>query len=102
MCFLVLAFLFLSSNHPVAGLEIYLSGADSLAINYFKGDGIMDTVVRVKMVKDKKVLSQFAEAISEQAVDKTARCGMDGSIHFFKNDVVIKDVLFRMNDVMPS
>lgn len=59
----------------------------------------MDTVLAVKIVKDKKAVEQFAFFISEEEENEIKQCGYDGSIHFFKNNVVAQDIDFRMNDV---
>lgn len=87
-----------SCRHHYKELQQQLAVADSVAINYFKGDGTMDTVTLVKIVKDKNTIQQVAEMITANGSAETKNCGVDGSIHFFKNDRVIKDADFRMND----
>lgn len=99
----VLSLFFVSSlligcNNGNKELKEYLSAADSVAINYFKGDGTMDTVMSVKIIRDKKTVEQLAVYISEDAESKMKQCGYDGSLHFFKNNIVTQDVDFRMND----
>ncbi len=86
-----------SCRHHYKELNQQLAAADSVAINYFRGDGSMDTVVLVKIVKDKNAIQQLAELITANGSDNIKNCGVDGSIHFFKNDMVIKDADFRMN-----
>jgi len=68
-----------------------------MAINYFKGDGTMDTVVAVKIIADKNKMNQLAK-IAGSTVIKNGNCGFDGSLHFFKNNQVIQDISFRLND----
>ena len=68
-----------------------------MAINWFKGDGSMDTVTAVKIIKDRNTINQLAK-IAGGDVTETHNCGYDGSLHFFKMDKVIQDIRFRMND----
>jgi hypothetical protein len=72
--------------------------ADSVAINYFKGDGSVDTVVSVKIIRDKNDINKLSEFVSGNAADPNIKCGYDGSLHFFKRDSVVQDIYFRMND----
>ena len=87
-----------SCRHHYKELNQQLALSDSVAINYFKGDGTMDTVTLVKIVKDKNTIQQMAEMITANGSAETNDCGVDGSIHLFKNDMVIKDADFRMNN----
>ena len=89
--------LFFSCKHSNNELKEQLVLADSVAINYFKGDGSMDTVVLVKMIKNKNTLNQLSSFIAEDITKEKINCGYDGSIHFFKTDMVIQDIYFRMN-----
>jgi hypothetical protein len=68
-----------------------------MAINYFKGDGTMDTVVAVKIISDKNKMNQLAKMAGGTVTDNS-NCGFDGSLHFFKNNQVIQDISFRIND----
>ncbi|HTC01177.1 MAG TPA: hypothetical protein VK705_10890 [Ferruginibacter sp.] len=72
--------------------------ADSVAINYFKGDGTFDTVVTVKIIRDKNDINKLSDLISATSTDPEVKCGYDGSVHFFKQDSVVADIYFRMND----
>ncbi len=72
-----------------------------MAINYFKGDGTMDTVIAVKIIADKNKISQLAKMAAGTIVDN-GNCGFDGSLHFFKSNQVIQDISFRMNDAACS
>ena len=59
----------------------------------------MDTVVAVKIISDKMIITQLADLISTNAMSDIYKCGYDGSLHFFKQNKVIQDINFRMNDV---
>jgi hypothetical protein len=72
--------------------------ADSVAINYFKGDGTFDTVVAVKIIRDKNAVNKLSDLVSATSTDPKVKCGYDGSLHFFKQDSVVTDIYFRMND----
>lgn len=87
-----------SCRHHYKELNQQLALSDSVAINYFKGDGTMDTVTLVTIVKDKNTIQQMAEMITANGSAEIKNCGVDGTIHFFKNDMVIKDAAFRMNN----
>jgi hypothetical protein len=78
-------------------LKERIQNSDSVAVNYFKGDGTMDTVVVVRIVKNKDVLNRLTNLIAERVIKKKSNCGVDGSLHFFKNNIVIQDVYFRLN-----
>lgn len=84
-----------SSDEQLAGR---IAHADSVAINYFTGDGKMDSVVAVKIVKDQKIIQQLADDIPAVRISQKAMCGYDGSVHFFKGGIVVQDIDFRMND----
>jgi hypothetical protein len=89
--------LLFSCSNPT-GIKEVLITADSVAINYFTGNGNMDTVTNMVMLKDKNKINQIANFIeSSSATDN--KCGYDGSLHFFKKNMVLQDVDFRMNDV---
>jgi len=79
-------------------LKETISNADSVAINYFSGDGKVDTVTAVKIIHDKNTMDQLAAFASASLTDIKPNCGFDGSIHFYKNDNVVQDIKFRMND----
>lgn len=82
------------SNKQIAAA---IANADSVAINYFAGDGKMDSVRSVKIIRDKAKLEQLAGFISASSASDH-QCGIDGSIHFFKKNMVMQDIDFRMND----
>lgn len=79
-------------------LKEKISNADSVAINFFKGDGSMDTVVSVKIIRDKATVEKLSALIAASSASLKNNCGNDGSIHYFKNNIVIQDINFRMNN----
>jgi hypothetical protein len=87
----------MACNHPNKEIEERIANSDSMAINYFKGDGTMDTVVAVKIIRDKLKIGQLATLISERSAQAHYACGYDGSLHFFKMNRVVQDIDFRMN-----
>jgi hypothetical protein len=87
-----------SCYHSDTQLKTTISDADSVAINYFSGDGKPDTVTAVKIIHDKITMEQLAGFASASVTGIKANCGYDGSIHFYKNDNVVQDIKFRMND----
>ncbi len=94
---LVLSALLFACTKPT-GIKEVITSADSIAINYYKGNGSMDTVVNMIMLKDKNKITQLA-GYAEAATLEHLKCGYDGSLHLFKKDMVIQDIDFRMNDV---
>lgn len=93
--FFVVAISACNNNNEVIAER--LAVADSAAINFYKGDGTMDTVVAVKIIHDKNQLQQLATFVSSGSTDDF-KCGYDGSIHFFKANAVLQDIDFRMNE----
>ena len=79
-------------------LNQWIQNSDSAAINYFQGNGSMDTVVAVKIIRDKNIIEQLGNFISSDIIKEKAGCGVDGSLHFFKDGMVMQDIYFRMND----
>ena len=57
----------------------------------------MDTVVEVRIIKNKQTLEQLTSVITESSTGFKNECGYDGTIHYFKNNMVIQDIDFRMN-----
>ena len=86
-----------SCKHSNDALSKRLSNSDSVAINYFKGDGTMDTVVAIKIIRDQQIISKLAGFISAQQAEMNYACGFDGSLHFFKMNKVVQDINFGMN-----
>ena len=75
-----------------------ITNCDSVAINYFKGNGTMDTVVLVKIISDKNTLDQLSNLITKNVIKGNPNCGYDGSLHFFKSNEVVQDIYFSMNN----
>ena len=97
-CFiLTAALLCISCNHPNKKIKERIINADSVAINYFKGDGTMDTVTAIKIIHDKTKINQLAGFISARSAEANYKCGYDGSLHFFKMNSVVQDIDFRMD-----
>lgn len=97
-CIISFVGVLMSCNHPNKEIKNRISDSDSLAINYFKGDGSMDTVVSIRIIRDKQKINQLAAAIGKQSVSGNYKCGYDGSLHFFKLNAVIQDIDFRMKE----
>ena len=95
--FIILSLLIISCNKTGKQLKERIANADSVAINYFKGDGTMDTVVAVKIIRDKQTVDALTNLLTASDVNYAISCGVDGSIHFFKKDMVVQDIDFRMN-----
>lgn len=93
----ILSLLFISCNKIGKQIKERIANADSVAVNYFKGDGRMDTVVAVKIIRDKQTLIQLTNLLTATDATYTTNCGVDGSIHFFKRDRVVQDIDFRMS-----
>ncbi len=92
------AVFFLSAcNKNGKALKEKIVNADSVAINFFKGDGTMDTVVTVKIVRDKPSVEKLTNLICSASAALKNNCGYDGSIHYFKKNIVVQDIDFRMN-----
>jgi len=87
----------LACNQPNKEITSRITHSDSLAINYFSGDGSMDTVVEIRIIRDKEKINQLAAAIGKRSLEGDYKCGYDGSLHFFKMNKVIQDVYFRFN-----
>ena len=94
--FLLLFIVSLNACNKPTGIKNLVTDADSVAINFFKGDGSMDSVHRVLVIKNKKTIEGLASQIESKQL-AIQNCGYDGSLHFFKNDIVVQDVSFRMN-----
>ncbi|MEO6729942.1 MAG: hypothetical protein ABIN01_01910 [Ferruginibacter sp.] len=90
--------LLIACNHSNEAIKQRIADSDSVAINYFKGDGTIDTVAAVKIIRDKKKIEQLAALISSETIESKPNCGYDGSLHFFKIDKVTQDIDFRLNN----
>lgn len=94
--FVAASLFFISCNQIPAEFKERLNGADSIAINYFNTGGKMDSVVAVKIIRDKKPIEELTSFIAQgEAVSPDKKSyGYNGSVHFFKNDMVVQDVYF--------
>lgn len=97
IAFTIAIMILCSCNNTNTAFIEKVKDADSVAINYFKGDGSMDTVVAVKIIRDKQQIEQLGGFIAA-AASENFKCGYDGSLHYFKKGMVLQDVDFRMND----
>jgi hypothetical protein len=86
-----------SCTHSNDAINQRISNSDSVAINYFKGDGTMDTVMAVTIIRDQQIINQLCNYISEKKTEMNYACGLDGSLHFFKMNKVVQDINFGMN-----
>ena len=57
----------------------------------------MDTVVAVTIIRDRKIINQLSNFISENKTEMNYACGFEGSLHFFKMNKVVQDINFGMN-----
>ena len=94
----LLSLVAISCRHTNEELKARLVNADSVAINYFTGNGSMDTVVAVKVIRDKANIERLVSLISIGTITANYKCGVDGSLHFFKFNKVVQDIDFRMNE----
>lgn len=79
---LSIALLLLACSHPNKALKQRIVDADSMAINYFRGDGTMSAVEAIKIIRDKRKIEQLASFIAETPAKGNVKCGYDGSLHF--------------------
>ncbi len=93
-----LVFIISSCNQSNGLIKEQIVHSDSVAINYFKGDGTMDSVVEVKIIKDQKIIDQLTDFVYQNNRKMNYSCGVDWSLHFFKMNKVIQDVNFGMNE----
>lgn len=98
LALLVLVFALAACNTSNDKIKERITNSDSVAINYFKGDGSVDTVVAVKIIRDKKTINELATLVGAKSSFGDFKCGYDGSLHFFKMNSVIQDIDFKMND----
>jgi len=98
MFFIPIIVIITSCNKAGKQLKERIVNADSIAINFFKGDGTMDSVEVVKIIRDRKIIDQLTGLITAKSHTGVARCGFDGSIHVFKMNMVIQDVDFSIKE----
>lgn len=96
-CFII-AIICFSACHRPSGIKEVISGADSVAISYYTGNGKIDSVTKVIILRKHDEMEKLATYIESDQVAQN-NCGYDGALHFFKSNTVIKPVYFRSNDV---
>ena len=65
---LILVLFALSSCNKVnKEIKERITNSDSVAINYFSGDGTMDTVVAMKVIRDSKKMEQLVNYIGDRS-----------------------------------
>jgi len=74
-----------------------IENSDSVAINYFN-ETVTDSVVAVKIIRDKHTMDRLTDLISADTTAFMTHSGVDGSIHFFKQDAVVEDIFFTLHD----
>lgn len=87
-------FVFASCNQTATQFKEKVAGSDSLAINYYDSGGKMDSVVAVKITSKPEKIEILTNYIVQNKTSINNNCGIDGSIHYFKNDKVVQDVFF--------
>jgi hypothetical protein len=85
-------------NNTAKELKERIADADSIAINFYKDNGKMDTVTSVEIIRDKKEIEKLTEFITAENASEMKNCDNNGSIHFFKNDAAIQDIFFNRNN----
>ena len=75
-----------------------INSADSVAINFFKGDGTMDSVVAVRIITNKDTVQKIIAMVTEKTTSTMHNCGVSGSLHFFSKQVVTQDVDFYIGE----
>lgn len=96
--FLMPCLLFFSCNNVHEQGRKIIEHSDSVAVNYFTGDGKIDSVTKVTMIKSKEDITSLENEATAATFKAEKKCGYDGSIHFFKNNRVVLDVWFKKND----
>ncbi len=82
-------------NNTAKQLKERVAGADSIAINFYKADGKMDSVTSVEIIRDKNQITKLTDFITTENASEIDNCNNNGSIHYFKNDAVIQDIFFN-------
>ncbi len=85
-----------SCNHPNKELKELISSSDSVYVQYFSGS--QNSVATIKSIKSRDTINKLTNVITGSVVEGKSNCGYDGSIHFFKNNVVVQDIYFKMNN----
>jgi hypothetical protein len=94
----IITLVVLSCNNVHQPTRTLLNNTDSIAINYFTGDGKMDSVTAVCIIKDKETIENIIQQATASIFTKKKTCGYDGSLHFFKSNRVVLDMWFKKID----
>jgi hypothetical protein len=96
--FLIPCLLFFSCNNVHEQGRNIIEHSDSVAVNFFTGDGKIDSVTKVAMIKLKEDISLIENEATAATFNADKKCGYDGSLHFFKKNRVVLDIWFKKND----
>jgi hypothetical protein len=94
----IITFIAISCNNVHQPTRTLLNNTDSIAINFFTGDGKMDSVTAVSIIKDKVTIENIVQQATASIFTNKKTCGYDGSLHFFKSNRVVLDIWFKKND----
>lgn len=83
---------FASCSGPDKILQDRLTQVDSVAINFFSGDGSMDTVVGVTILRDRKEIDSLVKEAAQASIQVDKPCAPQASMHFFSRGQVIQDL----------
>ena len=88
----LVVYFFSSCAQPDKAWRERLVNIDSVAINFFAGNGSMDSVVGVTVVRDAATIDSIRQWITaEQAKPSNEPCGPQASMHFFGMGKVMHD-----------
>lgn len=72
---------------------------DSVAINFFPGDGTMDSVTKVMVVRDTATIDSIRKWMTAEKSSKPSKpCGPQASFHFFAMGKVMHDAEVTTSD----
>ena len=94
----IITFIAISCNNVHQPTRTLLNNTDSIAINFFTGDGKMDSVTAVRIIKDKEAIVNIVQQATASIFTNKKTCGYDGSLHFFKSNRVVLDIWFKKNN----
>jgi hypothetical protein len=97
LLFLVVSTLLMACHTSNKEIRSAVENSDSVAVNYFN-EAVTDSVVAVKIIRDKHTMDQLTDLISADTTAFAPHSGVDGSIHFFKQDAVVEDVFFTLHN----
>ena len=89
---LLIIYSFAACSSPV-DLSVPFNQADSIAINFFAGDGTPDSVHRVVLIRDKETIASLSAFVSASNSQKLCG-GNDGNLNIFAMNQVIQKIDF--------